>query len=112
MNDCGTIMRSPRPNRLYCSDACRLEAFEKRRQDDEIRAAQVAGVELVERQLAQGDPTIIVNGREIQRESAWAATQGLRATWDIDGAKQTGKVMYEEGQWWALVMVPLGAFPG
>ena len=105
-------MSSPRPNRRYCGDSCRLEAFEKRRQHEEILAAQVAGVEAVERQLFEGRETIVVEGREIQRESAWAATAGLRATWDIDGARATGHVTHESGQWWALVQVPLGEFPG
>lgn len=105
-------MRSPRPNRRYCTDACRLEAFEKRRQVEEILAAQVAGVEAVEEQLAAGQDVIVVEGREINRQSAWAATAGIRATWEIDGAKHTGRVEYENGQWWAMVMVPLGPFPG
>lgn len=106
------MMESPRPNRRYCGDACRMEAFEKRRAQEDILAAQVAGVELIEQQLSEGKETIVVEGREIQRESAWAAVAGIRATWDIDGAKQTGQVTHEGGQWWALVMVPLGEFPG
>lgn len=89
-----------------------MEAFEKRRAQEEILAVQVAGVEAVERQLGEGRETIIVEGREIQRESAWAAVAGIRAVWDIDGARHIGKVTHESGQWWAHVMIPLGEFPG
>lgn len=79
---------------------------------DEIRAAQEHSVADVERQLADGAESVFVERRPISREAAWAAAAGIRATWAIEGARVTGRVVRESGQWWVLAQIPLGKFPG
>lgn len=108
---CGEPLEG-RPNKRYCNDACRLAAFNARGERETIRQAQEHAVADVERQLAGGAETVFVEGRAISREAAWAAAAGLRATWAIDGAVATARTLHEQGQWWVLVQVPLGEFPG
>jgi len=109
---CGESLEERRPNVKFCNAAHRMEAFKRRRLTAEIREGQEEGVADVERQLADGRERILVAGRLINREPAWAAAAGLRATWAIEGARATARTVFEGGQWWVLVQVPLGRFPG
>jgi hypothetical protein len=110
--NCGGSLEGKRRHARFCSGACRAEAHQKRQMNEEIRAAQEQGVADVERQLAEGKDPIYIEGRALSREGAWAATAGLRATWEIPNARATARTIFESGQWWVYVQVPLGKFPG
>ncbi len=110
--NCGGSLEGKRRHARFCSSTCRVESHQKRRMNEEIREAQERGITEVERQLAEGHERVLIEGKLINREPAWAAIQGLRATWAIPGARATARTIYEAGQWWVLVQVPLGEFPG
>jgi hypothetical protein len=78
---------------------------------EEIRAAQEAGIADVEAQLAAGRPTILVEGREISREAAWAAATSLRKCFELDG-RYDGQERLADGTWLAHVQIPIGRFDG
>jgi len=109
---CGKSLEGRRPNVKFCNATCRMGAFQHRRVAAEIREAQEAGIADVERQLAEGNERILVGGKLIYREAAWAAIAGIRATWAIPEARYTARTVFEGGQWWVLVQIPLGEFPG
>jgi hypothetical protein len=85
-----------------------------------IREAQHAAVEAVEQQLASGSPEIIIEGRAVSREAAWAATSAIRWCW-AKGLRYDGQERAADGRWWARGEHPgsqalevgcLGLFPG
>lgn len=76
---------------------------------DAIRAAQMAGIEDVERQLAEGRETILLEGHELSREAAWAATQSLRKCFEV-GGRYDGQERLSNGTWLARVQIPIGRF--
>lgn len=109
---CGkTLGEDARPNKIFCDSNCRLGAFRRRKETEEIRRAQEHSVADVKRQLAEGTGTVFFAGMEINAESAWAAIAGIEAIWKIEGARQTGRVFFQSGQWWVIAHVPLGEFP-
>lgn len=87
---------------------------------EEIRAGQMAYVELIEEALARGDDQIQVGDQFIHREAAWAATQALRKAFDpVAGGNYDGQERDENGIWWARIeergatrRVYVGRFPG
>ena len=109
---CGASLAGKRRQARFCDARCRLGAWKRNREASSIRQAQEYEVEDVERQLSDGSDPIFIGGRPYAREEAWAAAAGLRATWAIRGALATAQTCQEHGQWWVLVQVPLGEFPG
>lgn len=87
---------------------------------EEIHAAQERSVEAVEVRIAAGDEKILVGGRWIHREAAWAACRSLRLTWETPDARYDGQERAEDGTWIARLEMPggtvrlyvLGRFPG
>lgn len=98
-------MVSPRPNRLYCSTACRIAAFERRRVEE-------ATIAQIDSQLGNKQERILVNGKLMYREAAWAYAEGLRLTRSLEGAEGEGQTVHRAGSWWVHVRLPLGRFPG
>lgn len=86
----------------------------------EIRAAQEESVSAVEAQLAKRSPFILVNGRPISPEAAWAATQAIRKAWSQVGGRYDGQQKLPSGEWLARIefangdlrLVSIGRFPG
>ncbi len=78
---------------------------------EEIRAEQEYRVADVERQLAEGTDPVLVNGRGISREAAWAAAAAIRKSWELNGLYD-GQERRSDGSWLANVQVPIGRFEG
>jgi hypothetical protein len=78
---------------------------------EEIRAAQEEALAAVEAQLDSGAEKILVAGRWVERESAWAATQALRKAFEL-GGRYDGQELAGDGTWLARIQIPLGRFPG
>lgn len=78
---------------------------------EEIRAEQERGLADVERQLAEGRPTVLVAGREISREAAWAAMTSIRKAFEL-GGRYDGQERLSDGTWLAHVQIPIGRFDG